>query len=151
MLYDEDGDGERTATSDTGTFFDHISVGHFKASYDLARFKMLMCNHYTEQDRAGEIFQGRAETMIATLANDPGEDKQKAQATMVVIMINSTRPPFTMRRYCEPDDTATEIGLMGRSAAERFAPCLEAQWRQFAELRTLWPSETANEGTLVPA
>ena len=56
MLYDEDEDGERTATSDTGTFFDHISVGHFKASYDLARFKMLilMCNHYTEQDRAGD-------------------------------------------------------------------------------------------------
>ena len=27
-LYDEDENGERTATSDTGTFFDHISIGH---------------------------------------------------------------------------------------------------------------------------
>ena len=144
-LYGEDQDGETTATSDTGTFFDHIAIGHFKPC-DLARFKMLMSHHYTAQDRSGVIFQGLAETMIATLTNDPGEDKQKAQATMVLIMINSTRPPYSMRRYCDPDDTATEIGLMGRSAAERFAPCLEAQWQQFAELNALWPNETAVEG-----
>ena len=41
----------------------------------MARFKMLMCNHYSEQDRAGESFQGLAETMIATLANDSGDAK----------------------------------------------------------------------------
>ena len=146
MLYDTDDSGEMSATSDTGTFFDHISIGHFKSTYDLSRFKMLMCNHYTEQDRAGPIFQGLAETMVATLTNDPGEDKQKAQAAMVIVLIGSTRPPYTMRQYCAPDAAATEIVLMGRPAAERFAPLLEAKWQHFTELRALWPGVLTEHG-----
>ena len=146
MLYDTDDSGEMSATSDTGTFFDHISIGHFKSTYDLSRFKMLMCNHCTEQDRAGPVFQGLAETIVATLTNDPGEDKQKAQAAMVIVLIGSTRPPYTMRQYCAPDAAATEIVLMGRPAAERFAPLLEAKWQHFTELRALWPGVLTEHG-----